>query len=261
MPRVASARRAKEPPSSRGAWRLTKISCGKSLTPALLQRRLLLGAGVHRPDPRNDLPQIVGCLDDAAEGRHGSYHDLGLDPLITRLGQIDRTERDQPEQRVVVRTVDPRVVSERHAHAAAASAAMAAIAAEGEVFLVARLSHVADLVVVGVMQSAFRRGFDEVKRGRGVVRLAAFAAARGRACRRGCRFGRSRRLGRGGLSCRSRLSGWSRLSGRSRLLCCRLVGGTGLPGEGSHAGHNYECQNSGGDLVHFWFPCPSWSCC
>src|SRR5262245_61530814 len=132
MPRVASARRAKKPPSSRGAWRLTKISCGKSLTPALLQRRLLLGARVHRPDPRDDLPQIVGGLDDAAKGRHGSHHDLGLDALITRLAQIHRAERDQPEQGVVVRTIDPRVVSERHAHATAAAAAMTAVAAKGE---------------------------------------------------------------------------------------------------------------------------------
>src|SRR4029450_6093128 len=142
MPRVASARRAKKPPSSRGAWRLTKISCGKRLMPALLQRRLLLGAGVHRPHPGDDLPQIVGGLDDAAEGRHRSNHDLGLDPLITRLAQIHRAERDQPEQGVVVGTVDPRVVGERHAHAAAAAATMTAVAAKGEILLVARISHV-----------------------------------------------------------------------------------------------------------------------
>src|SRR5262245_39204493 len=132
----------------------------------LLQRRLLLRAGVHRPDPGDDLPQIVGGLDDAAEGRHGSNYDLLLDPLITRLAQIDRAERDQPEQGVVVRTVDPRVVRERHAHAAAATTAMTAVAAEGAISLVARIGYLGDLFVVGVMPSAIGRGVYEVARAR-----------------------------------------------------------------------------------------------
>src|SRR5262245_2177107 len=127
MPRVAwrGARKSRQVRWELGG--LTKFHEGRAC-PALLQRRLLLRTWAHRPDERDDLPQIVGGLDDAAEGRHGPDHGLALDPLITRLGQIDRAERDQPEQRVVVRTIDPRVVGERHAHAAAAAAAMTAVA-------------------------------------------------------------------------------------------------------------------------------------
>ena len=197
----------------------------------LLERRPLLRARSHRPHPRDDLPQIVGGLDDPAKGRHGSHHDLALDALVTCF--VKSTEPSAISLNSVSSsgTIDPRVVGERYAHAAAAAAAMAAIAAEREIFLVTLFGHRGDLVVVRVMQSAFGRGLDEVERGRGVARLAAFPAGgagaggcalcrrwaasgwRGRLCRSGWPAGAACGAG-AAWRCRSGLWCWGGLLGR-----------------------------------------------
>ena len=73
----------------------------------LLQGGLLLRAGIHRAHPSDDLPQVVGGLEDSTKGRHRSNHDLLLDTLVTLLLQLVGTERDQPEQDVVVGPMPP----------------------------------------------------------------------------------------------------------------------------------------------------------
>ena len=134
-------------------------------------------ARVHRADPGDHLPQIVGRLDDSAEGGHRADHGLMLHAGVTRLLKGIRAERDQAEKSVVVALVNPGVVGQRRAHAATATAAMAAIAAEGQVFLMPLLGNGVDLAVIRIVQAGLRGGLDEVERRRGVASLAASTAS------------------------------------------------------------------------------------
>src|SRR6476646_739025 len=67
--------------------------------------------------------------------------------MVALLLQPVAAERDQPKQRVVVLAVDPDLIGQRRAHAAAAATAVTAVAAGGHDFLVA---FVGDLGEVGI---------------------------------------------------------------------------------------------------------------
>ena len=70
------------------AWRLCKqLNAGDDAgaTAPAMQRRLAHRTRIHRADEGDDLPQLVAGLDDAAEGRHRSDHDLLLDAVIALL--------------------------------------------------------------------------------------------------------------------------------------------------------------------------------
>src|SRR5688572_26340037 len=123
---------------------------------------------------------------------------------------------------------------------------MAAIAAEGEVFLFPRGSDLVDLVVVGIVQSALRRGLGEIERRGGVIRLAAGTPSTG--CGRrsgliGCGRGFPSSGGRG----RSLIG-----SGRCRR---RLIGR--LRNTERSCGRNQSyCQKSHQKFAHGFVPYP-----
>src|SRR5262245_3020716 len=145
---------------------------------------------------------------------------------VTRLLKGIRAERDQAEKSVVVALVNPGVVGQRRAHAATAAAAMAAIAAEGQVFLMPLLGNGVDLAVIRIVQAGLRGGLDEVERRRGVASLAASTASGSASARR-----RSRRRGR-----------------RCGTHGCSFLGRLGTPHSRSHANNSYQKSND--DLTH-----------
>src|ERR1700694_3416062 len=207
------------------------------------RRRRVERARVHRADEGNDSPQIVAGLDDVTEGRHGTHYSLGPDTGITLLLQINGAQGDQAEQRVVVPAVHPGVVGERRTHAAATAAAMATIAARGEVSMVSLFGDGGDVGIVGVLQLAFRRAGDEIARGRGgpehgtagagALRLVCSARGRNRV------GAKRRRIGR---RC------W-----RSVVV---VVGGAGFPHPRTQDPDKSDGQNSSNDFAHSFVSLP-----
>ena len=176
------------PGSIRIKYRATRRYCGAGAVGARPKPRDGASGGrVHRPDPGDDLPQIVVGLHDGAHRRHRPDHVLRALAAIALLLQLVGAERDQAEQRVVVLAVDPDLIGEGRAHAAAAGAAVTAIAAGGHEFLVAFFGDLGE-VRIGTLQAALLRfprrlgraaasgGFASARRGRlggGRVLLAA----------------------------------------------------------------------------------------
>ena len=68
---------------------------------------------IHGPNPRDNLPEVVIRFDDLAKRRHRPDYSLGAFSLVAQVPEsIAGTEltcakRDQPEQCVVVITVQP----------------------------------------------------------------------------------------------------------------------------------------------------------
>src|SRR5690242_20952775 len=99
---------------------------------------LLIGVGtVFRTHERQDLPELVARLDQCAERRHRADHVLAAVAAVARFLQLVGAERDEAEQRVVVTLIDPHVVGQRRTHAAAATTAVATVAAVAEENLLA----------------------------------------------------------------------------------------------------------------------------
>ena len=109
---------------------------------------------VHRPDPGDDLPQIVVRFYDTAHLRHRPDHGLRSDAAIALLLQLVTSERDQAEQRVVVLAIDPDLVGQGRSHAAAASTAVAPVAPGGREFLMAFLGDARE-VGIGLFSEPF----------------------------------------------------------------------------------------------------------
>src|SRR5262245_60979918 len=117
---------------------------------------------IDRPYPGDNLPEVVVGLDHLAEGRHRPNYKFGALSAISQLpprisgAQLTCAKRNQPEQCIVVITVDPNWIGQRRCHAAAAAAAMAAIAACSHVLAMAFLSDAGE-IGVGAFQLTFRR--------------------------------------------------------------------------------------------------------
>src|SRR6267154_4415230 len=79
-------------------------------------------------DEGQNFPKIVGILNDGAERRHRANDVFSALTRITQLLKFVAAKGDEPKQRVVITTVNPDVVGQRRAHAAAAAAAMATAA-------------------------------------------------------------------------------------------------------------------------------------
>ena len=54
----------------------------------LLEGRLAYRARIHRADESDDSPKVVAGLDDSAEWRHRTDHDLVLDAVVTLFLQL-----------------------------------------------------------------------------------------------------------------------------------------------------------------------------
>src|SRR6202795_2084002 len=73
-------------------------------------------------------PKIIRILDDGAEWRHRPDDIFPAYTGIAQLLQFVAAEDDEPKQRVVITAVDPDIVGQRGANAAAAAAAVATAA-------------------------------------------------------------------------------------------------------------------------------------
>src|SRR5262249_6294714 len=112
---------------------------------------------------------------------------------------------------------------------------MAAIAAEGEKLLVAFLTDIGPLAVIGITKAALGRVLDEIERRRGSPCLAAPPPGGGPPPPPAC-FAPGGGSAAGGRTASSRLT-----AGRSRS---RLILGIGLPRERTQSCDHDKCQNS-----------------
>jgi hypothetical protein len=111
---------------------------------------------MHRPHPRDDLPEVIISFDGLAEGWHRPDYGFGALPGVALLLELDGAKRDQSKECIVVITIDPNLIGEGGGHAAAATTSVAAIAVERHVYLMTFLGDAGE-VRVGVFQLTFRR--------------------------------------------------------------------------------------------------------
>jgi hypothetical protein len=101
-----------------------------------------IGARLYRPDPGDDLPDVIIGLEDLAERWHrpdDDFRTLANETLLLeRVAGTEATcaKRDQPEQGVIVIPIDPNRIGKWRCHGATATPAVAAIAVVRQVDLV-----------------------------------------------------------------------------------------------------------------------------
>src|SRR4026207_2468947 len=105
-------------------------------------------SAINRPYPGDDLPEVVIGLDNISEMRHRPDYSFGTPSSVAQLPkriagtQFTCAKGDQPEQRVVVVTVDPNRISQRCGHTATATSTMTAVATSSHILAMAFLGHV-----------------------------------------------------------------------------------------------------------------------
>ena len=72
---------------------------------------------IHRPDPGDDLPEVIISLDGFAEGRHRPDDGLGAFAGVALLLELDRAKRDQSKECIVVIAIDLNLIGEGRCHA------------------------------------------------------------------------------------------------------------------------------------------------
>jgi hypothetical protein len=126
-------------------------------------------SAIDRSYPSNDLPKVVIGFDDVSEVRHRPDYSFGTPSSVAQLPkriawtQFTCAKGDQPEQRVVVVTVDPNRISQRCGHTATATSTMTAVATSSHILAMAFLGHVGE-IWVRAFQLAFRRACDPLQR-------------------------------------------------------------------------------------------------
>src|SRR5262245_41256911 len=115
LPAFAVGSRKQKPPRLQ-AWRLRCVSLtkfnarrGPSLHGLI---HLGLRVRVDRPDPGDDLPQIVRAFHESSERRHRPDNVLRTFTNISRLFQAVGTQGYESEQRVVVGSINPSVIGQ-----------------------------------------------------------------------------------------------------------------------------------------------------
>src|ERR1700720_3503509 len=113
-------------------------------------------------------PQVIVGRDDRAHRRDGGGEVLHADARVALALQHVAPQRNEPEERVVVSAVHPRVVDQRRADAPAAIAAVAAVLAVTHVPLVSGLDDRRIVVGVRILELPLGRRLDAIRRLHGI---------------------------------------------------------------------------------------------